>query len=275
MIILMVAAILAAGIAYLISQYAKLTIVNALCIACATGVLTFSTLYFMPLSNKNKDKNLIIVGTNADFPPFAFVKHGKIVGFDIDIIEEISKKINKKIELKNMSFGVLLPSLQLGTIHVIAAGLTSTPERAKRVLFTTPYLDDGPLVIVSLKSNPIYSIQDLQKNEVVVNEGYTADQYISKIPGLAIRRLKSPAEAFLAVKSGRSAAFITAATTVKPFFDQYGEQMFNVAEIPGTGENSCIAVAPQYPELLKEIQAALDTMHQDGSLSALRAKWGL
>ena len=221
---------------------------------------------------KNDNKTMI-VGVSPDFPPFTYVDNDTTVGFDIDLIMEIGRRLNREVVLKSMPFSTLLPTLQLGHIQVIASGLSATPERAQHVLFTTPYLDNNPLVIVSLATAPANSVADLANKEVIVNEGYTADLYLSKIDGISLKRLKAPAEAFLALKSGRAIAFVTAQDTVAPFFDQYGSEGFNVSVIPDTKENACFAIAPQYPELLKDIQKVLDVMQQDGTLQATKTKW--
>lgn len=233
-------------------------------------------IYFINSSKTSQiGSDTIIVGTSADFPPFALVEQDEIVGFDIDLVNEIGKRLQQTVVIKNMPFSTLLPTLQLGHIQVIAAGLTATPERAKHVLFTAPYLDNNPFVIVSLASSPANTIVDLQNQEVIVNEGYTADLYLSKIGQIQLKRLKTPAEAFLALKSGRAKAFVTAQDTVAPFFAQYGESDFNIAIIPDTSENSSLAIAPQYPNLRHKIQVALDEMQNDGTLAALKAKWKL
>lgn len=238
-------------------------------------LLAFSVFYFVRRSGEKKDPNIISVGTSADFPPFTFMSDDKMVGFDIDLINEIANRLNKKTELKNMPFGTLLPSLQLGNIDVIASGLTATPERAQRILFTSAYIENNPLVIISLSAKPAQNIQDLNNKEVVVNEGYTADLYMSKLTGPILKRLKTPAEAFLALKSGRAFAFVTAQNTVKPFFEKYGADQFHIATIPDTEESASLAIAPQNQELLKKVQEVLDLMKTDGSLQNLKNKWGL
>lgn len=223
----------------------------------------------------NQDNQRILVGTSADFPPFSFIENDQIVGFDIDLINEIGRRLQQEIEIKNMPFGTLLPTLQLGQIQVIAAGLSATVERAKHVLFTTPYLDNNPFVIVSLAANPVKDISDLYNQEVIVNEGYTADIYLSNIDKFNLKRLKTPAEAFLALKSGRAKAFVTAQDTVAPFFAQYDANDFNLVEIPNTSENTSLAFAPQYPQLRQKIQAVLDEMQNDGTLSEIKQRWKL
>lgn len=38
------------------------------------------------------------VGIAANYPPFDFVKDAKITGFDVDLLEEIAKRENLKLE---------------------------------------------------------------------------------------------------------------------------------------------------------------------------------
>ena len=134
-------------------------------IGCLIGLMSRN--YFLPsLIKKTADEaKVLVVGTSADFPPFSFVENDQIVGFDIDLIHEIGKRLQQQITLKNMPFGTLLPTLQLGQIQVIAAGLSATPERAQHVLFTSPYLDHNPFVIVSLATNPAKTITDLHSGK--------------------------------------------------------------------------------------------------------------
>lgn len=273
-LLLIMSSIGIAVLAYALFHCIKLK--KPILLSLIVGILAAGIIFFItpPVYNPI-DTSRILVGTSGDFPPFTYVENNKAIGFDIDLIEEIGKRLHKTIEIKNMPFSTLLPTLQLGNIHVIAAGLTATPERARHVLFSTPYLEGNPLVIVSMSKAPVKTIEELTHKEVMVNEGYTADLYLSKLSGPVIKRLKTPAQAFLALKTGRAHAFVTAQNTLKPFFEQYGSQEFIVSAIPGTDENSSLAIAPQYPELLQEIQKVLDDLKQESFLQSLKTKWGL
>jgi ABC-type amino acid transport substrate-binding protein len=221
----------------------------------------------------------ITVGVNTEFPPFAF-KHDDetITGFDIDVITEVFKRIDKKITFKDLPFDALIPEIQIGNVQVIAAGMTPTEERAKRVLFTKPHLTDNPLVIVSLKTHPVFSsLDDLQGKTVVVNEGYVADSFMSEQPGIELIRLSSALiiDALLVLQSGRADAFVTALHSMKPYFEKHGTDTFKVTPIPNTEETSAFAISNYYPELRYTIQNALDAMEEDGTLTDLRKKWNL
>jgi len=252
--------------------------VKNICIILIVAAAIASTYLYLKKKSlaPTTDPNVLVVGTSADFPPFSFNKDGVIVGFDIDLATEICKHLNKKMVLKDMPFDTLIPQLQLGTMHIIAAGMTATPERAQKVNFTKPHLLSDPLIVITLAKNPpITSLDELNGKDVVVNEGYTADTYMSKLQGPILKRLPSTSDAFMAINNGRGYAFVTARNTVKAFFDQYGAQKYNVYEIPGTSENDALLVSKKYPALLDQVQKVLDAMQADGSLQNIKKKWGL
>ncbi len=229
-----------------------------------------------PVSRTTTDT--LLVGTNAEFPPFSFMENNTIVGFDIDIIKQIAKRLGKKIIIKDMPFDALIPEIQLGHIQIIAAGISPTVQRERRVFFTEPHLTDNPLVIITLASKPpIKGVADLTGKEVVVNEGYVSDLYMSDIDGPIIIRLSSASvgDGILALKSGRAYAFVSAQTAMKPFFKKYGVKEFQIVSIPETDESDALAVSKKYPALFEQIQTMVGDMKQDGTLQAIKQKWGL
>ncbi|HEX4068558.1 MAG TPA: transporter substrate-binding domain-containing protein [Candidatus Babeliales bacterium] len=225
----------------------------------------------------------IIVGTNSEFQPFSFKEDDAIVGFDIDVITEVLKRLNKNIIFKDMPFDALLPEIQLGNIHVIAAGITPTPERAQRALFTRPHLAAGnPLVIITLlrqgfEGHGLTSVDELAGKTVVVNEGYVADSYMSEQPGVYLIRLSSAAisDSMLALESGRADAVVAALHSINPYFTKHDQSTFSITPIPGTEESSAFAISKHYPELRDYIQITLDRMKEDGTLDTLKRKWNL
>lgn len=222
------------------------------------------------------DENTLLVGTAAEFPPFEFIKDDKVVGFDIDLVHEIAQRMGKKIVMKDMPFVTLIPQTQRGSLHMIAAGLTPTPERAQQLLFTKPYLESDPLVVVTLVKNPkIHSIDDLKGKTVIVNEGFSAEKYMAAIPGVHLQRLPTVADAFLSLTSGRADAFVVAENNIKPFFKQYSSDNFSLYVIPHTNEQSAFAVSKKYPELFENIQHVLDQLLQEGFIETLKRKWDI
>lgn len=220
----------------------------------------------------------VTIGINTEFPPFSFRDNDITTGFDIDVITEVFKRLDKKFTFKDIPFDALIPEIQIGSIHVIAAGITPTEERAQRALFTKPHLLGNPLVIISLKTNPpLVTLTDLAGKTVVVNEGYFADSFMSEQPGVDLLRLSSAlvSDSMLAMQSGRADALVTAALSIKPYFEKYDINDFYVTTIPETEETSAFAISKHYPDLRYSIQNALDAMTEDGTLAQLKKKWKL
>jgi ABC-type amino acid transport substrate-binding protein len=153
--------------------------------------------------------------------------------------------------------------------------MTPTKERAERALFSKPYLTGDPLVIISASGAPLKTIDELKDKNVAVNEGYTADYYLSKIQGPQLIRFASPIESFMALESGRVDALVMARTSVSSFLNHYGADKFSVSEIPNTNEENALAISKKYADLEDPIQKALDSIQADGTLEKLKEKWKL
>jgi polar amino acid transport system substrate-binding protein len=215
----------------------------------------------------------LIVGTNSEYAPFSFMENGSVAGFDIDLVNEIAHRLGKTVDWHDMPFDSLIPALQTGSIQVLASGITPTPERAERVIFTKLYLTGDPLLIVSPANKPLTTVEQLTDKQVAVNEGFTADYYLAKIEGPILIRFASPIESFMALDSNRVDALVSAQNNVKPFVEHYGKEKFSIAAIPGTTDQYALAISKKYPELLEPIQKALDDMQADGTIDALKKKW--
>jgi ABC-type amino acid transport substrate-binding protein len=248
-----------------------------LLIALGLGSITFWIYQRKAELHTHPDASTLIVGTNAEYPPFTFKNQdGDIVGFDIDIVKEVAKRLNKKIELEDMSFAVLIPKLQMGSLQIVAAGASPSPERESQVFFTKPYLTDDPLVIITRADHaPLTCVADLTGQEVIVNDGFTADLYLSGFTGPIITRLPTVADAFLTLISQRADAFVSARSSVEPFFEHADRSKFRITELSNKFDSYVLIISRRYPELLTQVQHALDAMKQDGTIATIQQKWNL
>lgn len=217
------------------------------------------------------ENTVLIVGTNAEFPPFSYIEDKVIVGFDIDIANEVAKRLGKTIQFKDMPFDALIPDVALGRVDFVAAGMSYTEERAKRVLFTKPYISEDPLVILTISQQ--HSLDELKDKTVIVIDGFTADHFMSSKKGVNLVRLPTQADGFMALKSGRADAFVTAKSTVDAFFEVQDASPFQMSVLEGTGETCALMVPKSKDRLLIAIQSALDDMESDGTMAKLKAKW--
>ena len=78
------------------------------------------------------------MGVDLMNPPFAYVKDGRAMGYDLDVAARFCEARGYGLELVPMSFGGLLPAVQSGKVDFAASSITITKERAESVLFGTP-----------------------------------------------------------------------------------------------------------------------------------------
>lgn len=225
----------------------------------------------------NGNYPVLLVGTNAEYKPFCFIENGEIMGFDIDVIKEIAKRLDKQLVIKDLSFDALLPELQLGNLHIVAAGMTPTKKRGKIVLFTKPHFEGSGFVLYVKRNSSITSIDDLKGKTIAVNEGYTTDIFISQFPDITILRLSaaSVAEGLLALQSGRTDAFLVAESVIKPLLNKEIAEQYNAITISDTMESTAFAVSKHHASLLPLIDKEIEAMKKDGTIEKLVKKWNL
>ena len=106
-------------------------------------------------------------GVDATFAPHAMPKlSGGIEGFNVDLANEIAKRLGRTIEIDATQFSGLVPGLQAGTYDFIAAPTTVTKERADNLLFTEGYLNTDFQFLIKKGAPKVEKLEDL-KGKVV------------------------------------------------------------------------------------------------------------
>ena len=79
---------------------------------------------------ENSEQATLTMGTNAAFPPYEFVdENNNVVGIDAEIAAAVAEKLGMKLEIKDMAFDSLITAVSAGSVDVVLAGMTVTPER--------------------------------------------------------------------------------------------------------------------------------------------------
>ena len=103
--------------------------------------------------------NVLVVYTEAGFPPFEYVKGMNIVGVDVVIMNEVGKRLNKRVQFENISFDLIIDIVKEGKMaNVGAAGLSITQERKEKVDFSKEYY--------KAKLCVIYNTNNIEKNNI-------------------------------------------------------------------------------------------------------------
>ena len=156
------------------------------------------------LSGCGKNKNEIIMVTEAGFAPYEYYENGEIVGVDVAIAEEIAKELGKKLVVKNIDFDSIVSELKSGKADFAAAGMSITEERKKQVDFTIEYVTSNQVVVVK-KDSSLNDITQLDGKRIAVQLGTVGDSYVTEnYKNSEINRQKKFLVAAEAVKNNKA-----------------------------------------------------------------------
>ncbi|AEF96219.1 ABC transporter substrate-binding protein [Methanotorris igneus] len=211
---------------------------------------------------------------NYNVPPFVFEKDGKLTGFDVELITEISRRLGLKPEFKRYDFHLLLPLIKANEIDCAISAISITQKRKQEVSFSRPYFETGEIIVVRSDDNRIKRDADLRGKKVGVIKGTTCEELaisISKSAPLTIVKYRDVDKMLDDLKNGEIDAIIYDEILVdgvikeRPYFKKVGRRL--------TSEYYGIAVNKNNEALLNAINEALFEMEKDGTYMKLYNKW--
>ena len=161
-----------------------------------------------PVLDRIARTGVLVAATKDDSPPFAFRDHdGQLVGFSIDLIEEVRKALAKKLGREVRTQDVLVTTMtRLSVIEDRQADLgcdtaTMTWPRQQHVDFTLPIFRDGTRILAY--RDTISTIADLRDLRVGVVEGSVTGEILrEKMPDIALAWYPTMPAALHALESG-------------------------------------------------------------------------
>jgi polar amino acid transport system substrate-binding protein len=230
----------------------------------------------IPEPPKTPRKGRLRFATSADGVPFSFIKEGQYTGLDIDLAYRFCAAEDLVPDVQTLPFGSLIAALASGKTDVICSGITITAERAKQVRFSDCYYQSAADMLM-LKKNaarpPARAAAPALASAVIgAMTGTTGEILVrEKFPQADLRLFDDVMDAVAALKSGQVHYVITAYTTA--LRAAHANQDTVVLPEEYNHDWASIAVSKGTPELLAQINKALDEMKADGALDALIKHW--
>lgn len=224
--------------------------------------------------DSKKNESHLIIGVSADYPPFEYFSDGKVVGFDIELLEEIAKRLHLTVEFKDMNFDGIIAALQSKRIDAGVSAISATEERKKAVDFSDNYYA-GSIVMVCPKNSEIKQASDLSGKTIGLQSGSMYEPYANsdlsqQAPNMIIKALPKVPDLIQDMKNGRLACVIMGKTEG----DLLVKQQTDFKVIPLVGSEIEIAIAfPKGSVFRDKVNAVLTDMKKDGSLNQLITKW--
>lgn len=215
---------------------------------------------------------VLVMATNAEFPPYEFHDGGEIVGIDAEIAKAIADELGMELEIEDIAFDSIIPEITSGKADMGLAGMTVTEDRKQSVDFTDTYAKASQKIIVK-EDSAIASPDDLTGVIVGVQQGTTGDIYVSGLEadGTTVERYNKGFEAVQALSQGKIDAVVIDGEPAKTFVAQ--TEGLKILEESFTDEEYAIAVKKGNTELLEKINGALKTLKDNGTLDEIVAKY--
>jgi polar amino acid transport system substrate-binding protein len=219
-------------------------------------------------------RGVLRVGTDPGFRPFTEERGGALVGYDVDLVREVGRRLGLRVEFVPVAYDGLYDALSTGRVDLLAAALPLAPEQGWRAAFSTPYLNAGQLLVVGAGSS-VTDEGQLSGRRVGVALGSDGDTFARKLrlalPDMALdARYESPQAALDALAAGAVDAAIVDAVSA----------LTGAAQHPGlritralTFEPYVVAVPVAAYQLQRAVNGALAAMQSDGTIERLNAEW--
>ena len=223
-------------------------------------------------------KDKLTVCTHLPYAPFQSKDaSGKVVGFDVDLMDLVAKKIGVTQAITDTPFEGIKSGQDLknGKCDIAAAGMTITPERQQVIDFSDPYFDATQAMLVK-KGATYKDLASLKGKRVGAQAGTTGLDYMKKnaaANGYSIVEYKDLATEQQALATNQ----IVAAVNDLPVWTEYLKEnpgKFEVSTQFDTGEQYGFGLKKGgNPKLLAVVNEVLATAKQDGTYAKLHEKW--
>lgn len=224
-----------------------------------------------PTLAKIKSDGVINIGIEGVYPPFNyFNSKNELEGFDVDITNEIAKRMNVKANFVPTPWDSIIAGLLSKKYDIILSSMTITEERKQKVDFTLPYYHTGAQLFVPT-SSAITDPTNLKGKKIGVSIGTTFEKKATEL-GAEISTYKDDMLTFQDLANGRIEGVITDKVVgarmileKKYPFKSVGDMLYS--------EEVGIALPKNETGLQAEINKHLTAMMQDGTYEKISSKW--
>jgi polar amino acid transport system substrate-binding protein len=219
-----------------------------------------------------KKKGVMVAGSSAEYPPFEYVADGKLIGYDIEMADEIARRMGVTMQWEKIDFKGIVAALTAKRVDVLITALTYTPERAGRIAFSDPYFDAGIGALLP-KDSAVQKAEDLTGKKVGAQLGSSGERYVRETLGSKVGQLTTYDSIVLAIndlRNGRVEAVVNPLPVLRyAVRNDSGFKQTEVWDSRVVGINTRL----EDKELMAEINRHLAALKSEGFLARLEAKW--
>ena len=215
------------------------------------------------------------VALDGTFAPHAMPKlDGGVEGFNVDLANEIGRRLGREMDITAAQWSGLLPAMQAGKYDFIVAPTTVTEERTKTLLFTEGYLNTDYQFLIKKGSAEITALSDLNGKVVAVNKGSAYDRWARNLEseiGWKVESYGTNTDAVQAVVSGRAYANVAGNTVIA--WAAKKNPNVQLSYLHSTGRVFAMPFRKDDVAMRNKVEGVIECMKLDGTIAKLSEKW--
>jgi len=249
---------------------------------CSVMVLTLAVSMTACGKTQSSGVTKVKVGTGNAMPPYCSLDDkGEPVGYDVAVLKEIDKRLDKyEFDIQSMDFNTLIVSIDSGALDVVSHQLVKSDARKEKYLFPEQYYCLSPMSLCVKKDSGIKTLADMAGKSI--NQSPTSYEYSMLMayneshPGkeLKINAVSdlSTADGFKQVSNGQVDASLTYQSTYDSVQKELKLDNLSLTDVVMV-EDTYIMCAKGKDDLNTAIDGALKDMVKDGTLSKIASEY--
>ncbi|MDX3770723.1 MULTISPECIES: transporter substrate-binding domain-containing protein [unclassified Streptomyces] len=215
--------------------------------------------------------------THLPYAPFQSEKDGKVVGFDVSMIDLVAEDLGVKQEVVDKSFETIKTGADLNAsvCDVAAAGMTITDERKQNLDFSVPYFN-ATQALLARKGVKASSVEDITKQKLKLgSQSSTTGEDFAHSHGADPQSFESSDAELNGLRTGQVDVIVQDYPVVRNWLkDPANSAKFEIVGNLDTGEQYGFAVRKGgNPKLLAAINQAIKDAKSDGTYKKLYEQW--
>ncbi|MFE8698531.1 transporter substrate-binding domain-containing protein [Cytobacillus sp. FJAT-53684] len=213
------------------------------------------------------------VGFEGTYPPFNFVDDKQnYIGFDVDISNELAKRLGVETEFIATKWDSLLGGLKSDKFDIIIGQMTVTEERKKSVDFTDPYVVTGSVLVTREDTNDITKLEDIKGKNVGVGGGTTFEEVANSVDGANVKLYKAVSDYVQDLQNKRLDVIINDQLLMGYNIKENNLPLKITSEILNKDEIG-MAINKGNEDFVDKINEAIAAMKEDGTYDEIYKKW--
>lgn len=226
-------------------------------------------------------KGELILGTNAEYPPFEWVQmldgEAEIVGIDIELGQILADKLGVDLVVDNRAFDALIPTLATNKVDIVLAGMSQTEERSKQVAFSIPYYTSvSQFAVVKGEAANYQTIEDFAGKKIGVLQSSIQESYvIEEMPEAEAVSIKKNGDLMEFLKTGRLDAVLIRDMNLAQYLDKYSDsaELVPNLDIVTEGAGMAAALNKDSQELTEFVNEVFNEMIESGQMAEIFDKY--